>query len=114
MLRQLRRPARRSGLPFACVVLAMPSLAFAQTSTPPAPPASESAITRIERAVTEALHRGLDRLDQALDATLPYEMPEVLPNGDILIRRSKPAPAPPQAVPAPATPPVQKSDPTKI
>jgi hypothetical protein len=114
MLRQLRGPVRRSGLPFACAVLAMPSLAFAQASTPPAPSASESAISRIERAVTEALHRGLDRLDQALDATLPYDMPEVLPNGDILIRRSKPAPVPSQAVPGPSVPPEQKSDPTKI
>ena len=114
MLRQLYRFVRRTGLPFACAVLAMPSLALAQASTPPPPPASESAISRIERAVTEALHRGLDRLDQALDATLPYDMPEVLPNGDILIRRSKPAPVPPQAAPDPAAPPAQKSDPTKI
>ena len=114
MLGPIRRLLRRTGLPVTFVALVIPSLALAQTSTSPAPPASDSAIARIERAVTEALHRGLERLDQALDATLPYEMPEVLPNGDILIRRSKPAPAPPQAVPAPEAPPAQKSDATKI
>ncbi|OYZ90809.1 MAG: hypothetical protein B7X99_16570 [Rhizobiales bacterium 17-65-6] len=114
MLRQLHRLVRGSGLSFACAVLAMPSLALAQASAPPPPAAQESAITRIERAMTEALHRGLDRIDQALDATLPYDMPEVLPNGDILIRRSKPAPVSPQPAPDPAAPPAQKSDPTKI
>ncbi|TCT02224.1 hypothetical protein [Aquabacter spiritensis] len=114
MLRPLRHLVRQAGLPLVCAALAIPSLAFAQTSPPPAPPASESAISRIERAVTDALQRGLDRLDQALDATLPYEMPEVLPNGDILIRRVKPAPVPPQATPNPATPPAPKSDPMKI
>lgn len=113
MLGPQRRLVRRTSLSFVCAALAFPSLALAQANTPPAPPASEGALARIERAVTEALQRGLDRLDQAMDATLPYEMPEVLPNGDILIRRTKPAPAPPQAVPAPA-PPAQKADPMKI
>ncbi|MEW6256398.1 MAG: hypothetical protein AB1592_10600 [Pseudomonadota bacterium] len=113
MLGPQRRIGRRVGLSIVCAALTLPSLALAQSNTPPAPPAPEGALSRIERAVTEALQRGLDRIDQALDATLPYEMPEVLPNGDILIRRTKPAPAPPQAVPAPA-PPAQKADPMKI
>ena len=50
----------------------------------------------------EALERVLDALRFVLRAIPQYEMPEVLPNGDIIIRRIPPEPEP---APAPEPPP---------
>lgn len=46
-----------------------------------------------------------DRLGTVVDDLDAYEAPEILPNGDILIRRREPLPADPDAPVAPELPP---------
>lgn len=63
------------------------------------PPASDSDMQRIE----DSLRKGIENVLRALEAlvgSVPlYELPEVQKNGDILIRRKHPKPAPKPAKP---------------
>lgn len=45
-----------------------------------------------EEAIVEALKRTLELLSKTLDTLTIYELPEILPNGDIIIRRKHPPP----------------------
>ncbi|WP_207461218.1 hypothetical protein [Azospirillum sp. SYSU D00513] len=81
----------------AALALAAPDPARAQTKPGTEPTFPEQA----EAFVLDALKRALE-FASSLGNVVPYEMPEQLPNGDIIIRR-KPA-APPQG-PLPELPP---------
>lgn len=53
-----------------------------------------------EQAIREGAEKILNALRLLIGSVPQYEMPEVLPNGDIIIRRKHPEPAP-DAKPAP-------------
>ncbi len=100
-------------------------LAMYGVTGPAAAEDQRPAASRLERALRDMMQDMQPTLDQALDYMrslgaiddpLNYEMPEVLPNGDIIIRRRPDAPAlgpegpePPGA--PPATPETQPTDP---
>lgn len=83
------------------IVLTLGSgVALAQTPTSPPPPTLEQQADEAARAMRDALERAMRLFDGVLGSIPQYEMPEVLPNGDIIIRRIPPAaPAPPQRPP---------------
>ncbi len=63
-------------------------------STPPtdetAPPADQKQMEAIERTVRDALGAVLQRLQDLIETIPQYEAPEILENGDIIIRRIRP------------------------
>jgi hypothetical protein len=72
------------------VALAAPAVA---QSTPPADDAQKLAV--------QGLSKLLDALGAFVKSVPQYAAPEVLPNGDIIIRRLNPPPAPKPTTPAP-------------
>jgi hypothetical protein len=57
-----------------------------------------------EQAIVDALTRTLELLSRTFDQVMIYEVPELLPNGDIIIRRRRPKPDRPEVIqPAPDT-----------
>lgn len=75
----------RFPLVLAVAVLLAASPAFAQQQNSPADDAAEAA--------KEALGKILRSLSGVIDSIPQYQAPEVLPNGDIILRRKNPAPA---------------------
>ncbi len=86
----------RFHLAAAALVLLAASPVLAQQQNSPADDAAEAA--------KEALGKIMRSLSGVISSIPQYQMPEVLPNGDIILRR-KPAPAPAQK--QPPTPPGQ-------
>lgn len=74
------------------------------------PPTLEQQTDEAARAMREALEKAMRVLDGMLGSIPQYEAPEVLPNGDIIIRRIPQAQRPPQRAPAP--PPAPKKSPS--
>ena len=77
------------------------STAETQQATPPAddsppkaengtPPADDEQMEQIERTVRDALDAVLQRLQDLIETIPRYEAPEILENGDIIIRRIRP------------------------
>ena len=66
------------------------------TTTEPQP---KGPLDDIQQSVISAIEKGLNILSVAIGKVLPYKLPEVLPNGDIIIRYVPPEPPP---VPPPA------------
>jgi len=48
--------------------------------------AEPKSLSEIQTAVVDAIATGLSFLSTAIGTVLPYKLPEVLPNGDIIIR----------------------------
>jgi hypothetical protein len=69
--------------------------------SPEAAPPPNGVIEEIQKSVVEAIEIGLKLLSVGIGKVLPYKLPEVLPNGDIIIRYSPP-PAEKETTPAPA------------
>lgn len=63
------------------------------------PPATDSDKQRIEESLRKGVERVLRALEALISAVPLYEMPEIQKNGDILIRRKHPKPAPKPATP---------------
>ncbi len=67
------------------------------------PTATDTATDSDKQRFEESLRKGIERVLRALEAlagSVPlYEMPEIQKNGDILIRRKNPRPAPKPAKP---------------
>lgn len=82
------------GLSLAC------GAAVAQTRAP----GLEQQADETARAIRDALERAMRLLDGALGSIPQYQIPEILPNGDIIIRRVPTVPADPAPRPAPPTP----------
>jgi hypothetical protein len=80
----------------AAWLVAVPAGARADTSQPP----EKDPLADTEEAIVRALTRTLDLLSRTFDRVMIYETPELLPNGDILIRRKRPKPAEPSPPPA--------------
>lgn len=89
-------------------------LALAQSRQPPT---LEQQADEAARAMREAIERAMRVFDGVIGSIPQYEMPEVLPNGDIIIRRipqapRDPAPPPrrgPQPTPAPEGPKLEET-----
>ena len=67
-------------------------------------PASAEDVDRredIERLAREAAERIVAALQIMLQSIPQYELPEIQPNGDIIIRRRHPPPVPPREKPPP-------------
>ena len=97
MLRQkvkMMLPRTIAGLSLAALLLALPAAADEAPRKPPGD---------AEQAIVDALTRTLDLLSRTLDQVMIYEVPELLPNGDIIIRRKRPKPDLPE-MPAPPGP----------
>lgn len=60
------------------------------TEAPKGGPLSET-----EEAIVDALRRTMELLSSTIDSVIVYELPEMLPNGDIIIRRKRPLPEQP-------------------
>lgn len=81
-------------------IVAPAPAAFAQTSNPPADkPAQETPREMLE----DATRKAMQAFELMLKAIPQYEAPEILDNGDIIIRRKRPdapSPAKPGSPPA--------------
>lgn len=77
----------------AAMLAAAPTCAGAQSGNDSAPGSAPSATERLQEGAA-AIVEGLQLL---MDQLQSYQPPEVLPNGDIVIRRRPPAPAEPPA-----------------
>jgi hypothetical protein len=80
----------------AVLLAALAGPASAQDATPPAPSAEEA-----QKMAVEGLKQLMQALDLFVKSVPRYSSPEVLPNGDIIIRRLHPEDAPPKP-PSPA------------
>lgn len=82
------------------IAIGVAASAHAQATTTEPPP--KGPLDDIEQSVISAIEKGLNILSVAIGKVLPYELPEVLPNGDIIIRYvpPEPPPAPPPETPA--------------
>ena len=75
---------------------AFPGVPAAAGDAPPKP------LGDTEQAIVDALTRTMELLSRTFDQVMIYEVPELLPNGDILIRRKHPKPdRPEEMLPAP-------------
>ena len=83
-----------AGLSLVTLLAAMPAAAQDATGKPP---------SDTEQAIVDALTRTLELLSRTFDQVMIYEVPELLPNGDIIIRRKRPKPELPE-MPAPPSP----------
>ena len=83
-----------AGLSLAALLAALPAAAQDVTRKPPGD---------TEQAIVDALTRTLELLSRTFDQVMIYEVPELLPNGDIIIRRKRPKPDRPE-MPAPPSP----------
>ena len=77
----------------AAALSAAGAAALAQDATPKEP------LAETEQAIVDALTRTMDLLSRTFDKVMIYEVPELLPNGDIIIRRKQPRPEPREAIP---------------
>ena len=84
-----------AGLSLATLLLA--AMPAAAEDVPRKPPGDT------EQAIVDALSRTLELLSRTFDQVMIYEVPELLPNGDIIIRRKRPKPDLPE-MPAPPSP----------
>ena len=83
------------------IAIGVAASAHAQaTTTEPQP---KGPLDDIQQSVVSALEKGLNLLSIAIGKVLPYKLPEVLPNGDIIMRYVPPEPPPaPPPTDAPA------------
>jgi len=85
--------------------LTLPALAEPTPVQGRQPPTLEEQADEAARAMRDALARAMKLLEGVVDTIPQYELPEILPNGDIIIRRIPPKGAPPApSRPAPAKP----------
>ena len=66
-----------------------------------APPDERDGGRDIEESVRESIENIMRAIEGLIDSVPIYEMPEILENGDIIIRRKKRDPAPEPGKPAP-------------
>jgi hypothetical protein len=83
------------------IAIGVAANAHAQATTgSEAPP--KGPLDDIQQSVVSAIEKGLSLLSTAIGKVLPYKLPEVLPNGDIIIRYVPPEPPPPPPAEPPA------------
>jgi hypothetical protein len=93
----------------AVAIAAMPDRSSSEDPSQPAPDAEgrkSQPLQEAEQAILDALRRTLELLQHTFDTVIIYELPEILPNGDIIISRRQPQ-AEPVKPPPDAEEPVQ-------
>ncbi len=81
------------------------AIAAAMATSPLAAAAGErGSLEDYRQAIEEATHTLMRAIEMMLKAIPQYEAPEILDNGDIIIRRKRPKVEPPEPAPAPKTP----------
>ena len=89
-------PRRKAAWLAIAMLAGLPATAAAQAAAPKEP------LSDTEQAIVDALTRTMELLSRTFDQVMIYEVPELLPNGDILIRRKRPKPdRPEETLPAP-------------
>jgi hypothetical protein len=89
-------PRRKAAWLAVAMLAGLPTAAAAQGAAPKEP------LSDTEQAIVDALTRTMELLSRTFDQVMIYEVPELLPNGDILIRRKHPKPdRPEEMLPAP-------------
>jgi hypothetical protein len=88
------------------IAICLAASAHAQATTGSEPP-PKGPLDDIQQSVISAIEKGLNILSVAIGKVLPYKLPEVLPNGDIIIRYVPPEPPPPP-LPPPADAPTDE------
>jgi hypothetical protein len=78
---------------FLALMLVLPAAA-AETPAPPAAPDFESQLRQAEEMARRGISEVLGSVDLLLRALPRYELPEITENGDIILRRKPPPPAP--------------------
>jgi hypothetical protein len=79
------------------IVTAVPAASsFAQDAQAPTP-GPVKPLSATEQTIVDTLTRAMSFLSRTFDKVVIYELPEVLPNGDIIIRRKHPKPEPDKA-----------------
>ena len=73
-------------------------IAWSQTQTAPSQPEPPS---EIEQMIVDGLTKAMNMISFAWGSVVPYAMPEVLPNGDIIIRHKSPKTPPTEDPPNP-------------
>jgi hypothetical protein len=53
-------------------------------------PAGQGTLSRVKQAVVGTIGNGIDWMSGAIASVLPYQLPEVQPNGDIVIKHVSP------------------------
>lgn len=87
-------------IPLAALLALSPLSAPSAQAGEDAPPPS---LEEVAPAMEEAMQRLMGMLEMFLRNIPTYEMPEILDNGDIIIRRKRPGDAPPKS-PLPGDP----------
>ena len=77
-----------NALVVGCLIAATPAAALAQSSEEGATTAPSEKFEAAQEALIEALKRVFELLEATAEKVMVYEVPEVLPNGDIIIRRT--------------------------
>ena len=90
----MRTKRWRTALLALPLALALPAAAIAGDTKPPADPKAdqkaEEMAREAERMAKQAVDKLLGALRMVIDSVPQYEAPEVLDNGDIIIRRKHP------------------------
>lgn len=97
----MTHPAFRAALTGA-VLLIGSATAMAQTSTPAQEPAATPTVqepTTLEK-IGDAVRNTAREAGEYISWLIPYDLPQMQPNGDILIRRDRPAETTEAAPPA--------------
>ena len=77
-----------NALVVACLIAAAPAAALAQSSEEGATTPQSEKFEAAQEALIEAIKRVFELLEATAEKVMVYEVPEVLPNGDIIIRRT--------------------------
>jgi hypothetical protein len=85
----------RAALLAMAVALALPAAAVAEEAKPKAKERAEEMAREAEEMAKEAIDQLMGALRLVIDSIPQYEAPEVLENGDIIIRRKHPEDVPP-------------------
>lgn len=90
----MRTKQWRTALLALPLALALPAAAVAGDTKPPADPKAEQKAEEMareaERMAKQAVERLLGALQMVIESVPQYEAPDVLDNGDIIIRRKHP------------------------
>jgi hypothetical protein len=76
------------GLVAVCLIGETPATALAQSSEEGAATTQSEKFEAAQEALIDAIKRVFELLESTAEKVMIYEVPEVLPNGDIIIRRT--------------------------
>ena len=81
-----------NALMVACLIGGAPAAALAQTTEEGAATTQSEKFEAAQESLIDAIKRVFELLESTAEQVMVYQVPEVLPNGDIIIRRTEEAP----------------------